>query len=90
AEVGSFKLGNPYPNPFNPTTNIQFKIPQTSNVTISVYNSLGEAVELLHSGTTHTGVHNIYWNASFYSSGNYFIQMRTENYSETKKVCLVK
>jgi subtilisin family serine protease len=97
AEVGTpkiFALMQNYPNPFNPTTTIEFSIPQTSNVSIEIYNVIGENVASLFNQTLDAGYHHIYFNASNLPSGTYIYQLKANaqngTFVETKKMLLMK
>jgi hypothetical protein len=85
-----FKLNDNYPNPFNPTTNIEFTIPNSTLVKLTVYDMLGREVQTLVNGQLNAGTHNAKWNASKYPSGVYFYKLVTDNFTETKKMILVK
>ena len=86
----NFRLMEPYPNPFNGYTNINFSIPIDSHITIKVFNLLGKEVTTLLKQDIYSGYHSITWNASTQASGVYFIKMITENYVKTKKIILLK
>jgi hypothetical protein len=97
AEVGApknFALMQNYPNPFNPTTTIEFSIPQTSNVSIEVYNVIGENVASLVNQTLDAGYHHLDFNANNLPSGTYIYQLKTNGkngtFIETKKMLLMK
>ncbi len=85
-----FALLQNYPNPFNPSTTIKFALPTTSNVKLSVYNSLGEVVSTLVNGSMEAGNHSVNWNASNNASGMYFFKLEAGNFTSTKKMMLVK
>ena len=68
----SFDLKNNYPNPFNPSTNISFEIPERGNVRINIYNSLGEKIKALTDGIYEKGIHQLLFNGNGYESGVYF------------------
>ena len=90
-----FALYQNYPNPFNPTTKIRFDIPskvksETSNVKIIIYDISGRAVTTLLNKQTNAGRYEIDWDASNYSSSVYFYQLTAGDYSDTKKMILVK
>ncbi len=87
---GKFSLSQNYPNPFNPTTNIEFSIPKSSFVKLVVYDMLGREVETLVSKDLKAGTYKADWNASGYTSGVYFYKIISGDYSETKKMILVK
>ena len=85
-----YKLENPYPNPFNPILNIDFSIPQNDMVNISIYDITGRLVQELYNDIKDVGYHSIQWNAINYASGIYFIKILTNNFTQTKKVTLLK
>ena len=85
-----FSLSQNYPNPFNPTTNIKFSLPKGSHVTLSVYDVLGKIVATLVNEDKSAGTYEVDFNASKLSSGIYFYQIVTPNYSATKKLLLMK
>jgi subtilisin family serine protease len=86
----NYNLSQNYPNPFNPNTNIKFSIPQTSFVTLEVFNALGESVDVLFSEELNAGSYNYDWNASNLTSGIYFYRLQTAEFVETKKMTLMK
>jgi hypothetical protein len=79
-----------YPNPFNPTTMIRYALPNSSHVTLSVFNTLGEQVALLVSGQQDAGYHEVTFNAEHLPSGVYFYRLQAGSYAETKKLLLIK
>lgn len=88
-----FALYNNYPNPFNPVTKINFDIPNISGdkkVQVAVYDVLGNQVELLVNEELSAGKYSVDWNAMNYSSGIYFYRINAGNYTDTKKMILVK
>ncbi len=86
----TFSLDQNYPNPFNPTTTIRFGLPTKSNVTLKVFNSLGQIVEEIINGQYEAGYHSIIFNASNLSSGIYYYRLETEGFSQIKKMALIK
>lgn len=86
----NYSLDQNYPNPFNPTTNIKFEIPQTILVSIDVFDILGSKVVTLLNEEKTAGTYNISFNALNLSSGIYFYQMKAGNYTQTKKMILLK
>ena len=86
----TFHLANNYPNPFNPSTRIKYEIGETSEVTLKIYNSLGEDVETLVSKTQSAGSYEVQFNAVGLSSGIYFYSLQTGENSAVKKMMLVK
>jgi len=85
-----FTLSQAYPNPFNPTTTINFAIPADTQVSIAVYNLQGREVVSLASGSYDAGYHQVIWNADTHSSGVYFVKMIAGGYVNTQKLMLVK
>jgi photosystem II stability/assembly factor-like uncharacterized protein len=85
-----FKLEQNYPNPFNPSTSIKFHLPKSSNVMLVVYDMLGKESITLVNETLNAGSYETGWNASGYSSGIYFYRFTSGDYTETKKMLLVK
>ncbi|MCK9279967.1 MAG: T9SS type A sorting domain-containing protein [Melioribacteraceae bacterium] len=85
-----FVLEQNYPNPFNANTIIKFSIPSTSNVTLKIYNMLGEEVALLVNEVMSKGSYLREWNASKNSSGVYYYQIVAKDFVSTKKLLLLK
>ena len=85
-----FSLSQNYPNPFNPSTTIQYSIPESGNVSLKVYNILGEEVANLVNEYKLPGTYKINFNAGISSSGIYFYQIRAGEYTETKKMVIIK
>jgi hypothetical protein len=86
----SYSLAAAYPNPFNPTTTINFAIPTNAEVSIAIYNLQGREVVSLVNGSYDAGYHQVIWNADSYSSGVYFVKMVAGSYVNTQKLMLVK
>lgn len=84
-----FVLQN-YPNPFNPTTRIKFAIQKTGIVKIIVYDILGKQIEMIVNEELRAGIHETQWNASKYSSGVYFYKLQSGDYTETRRMTLIK
>ncbi|MBI2420056.1 MAG: T9SS type A sorting domain-containing protein [Ignavibacteriales bacterium] len=89
-KVADFSLGQNYPNPFNPTTNFTYSIPVDGNVSLKVYNSMGEEVATVFEGFQHAGKWNASLNGYGLSSGVYFYTLRAGKFSATRKMLLVK
>jgi len=85
-----FILYQSYPNPFNPTSTIQYSIPKSEVVSIKVYDILGSEVALLTNEYKTAGTYTVNFNGSNYASGVYFYQLRAGNFIETKKMILIK
>ena len=86
----TYELSQNYSNPFNPTTIIRYGIPKDCFVKITVYNSIGKEVEVLISRYQGAGYYEVTFNATKYSSGIYFYKIMAENFSQTKKLLLIK
>jgi len=85
-----FVLHEAYPNPFNPTTNFSFSIPQAEHVTLKVFNLQGQLVETLVDGLRDAGSHNVTFDASALSSGIYLYQLTAGQNTASGKMVLVK
>ena len=86
----SYSLYQNYPNPFNPTTNINYDIPASGFVSLKVFDIIGKEIETLVNEKQTAGSYSISFNASTYPSGIYFYKLETNNFSETKKMLLIK
>ncbi|HKJ81623.1 MAG TPA: T9SS type A sorting domain-containing protein, partial [Ignavibacteriaceae bacterium] len=87
---GTFGLSQNYPNPFNPSTVITFSIPKESQVTLKIFNILGQEVKTLVNDSRMPGKYTVNFNASSLSSGVYFYALRAGNYFQVKKMMLLK
>lgn len=85
-----FSLSQNYPNPFNPRTNIRFEIPRAALVILKVYNSLGEEITTLTNEELRAGVYEVQFDATNLPSGMYYYRIAAGNYTQTKKMVLVK
>lgn len=85
-----FSLEQNYPNPFNPRTTIQFSIPEQSFVTLVIFNSIGEKVDVLFEGELNTGTYKYDWNAGGLTSGTYYYSLTADNFSRARKLILLK
>ena len=85
-----FSLSQNYPNPFNPVTNIQFEVPKAGFVRISVFDALGREVSTLIDQNMAAGTYKVDWNASDYPSGVYFYRLEADEFSQTRKMILIK
>ena len=86
----SFHLGSPYPNPFNPSTRIEFQLQDDQDVKLEIYGINGQLIETLIERRTFAGKHAINWNAENIAAGVYFIKMRITDKVQTQKVILLK
>ncbi len=90
-----YALMQNYPNPFNPETKIRFSIPAdinnpASSTKLKVYDVLGHEIATLVDKQLRPGKYEVNWNASGYASGMYFYVLKTDNFTETKKMTLIK
>jgi len=85
-----FSLSQNYPNPFNPSTKIKFGITKQDVVSLKVYDAAGRLVEELINNNLSAGTYEYDWNAAKQSSGVYFYTIKTSEFSQTKKMLLVK
>ncbi|RPI15113.1 MAG: T9SS C-terminal target domain-containing protein [Ignavibacteriae bacterium] len=85
-----FYLYNNYPNPFNPSTTIEFEIPQSCVASLTIYDAAGREVESLVNELVSPGRYRVLWNAANYASGVYFYTFKTESFQQTKRMVLIK
>jgi len=88
--ASSYSLSQNYPNPFNPTTTFNFSIPKSENVTLKFYDILGNELETYVNGQLNAGTYSVEFDGSKYSSGIYFYQLTSGNFTETRKMNLIK
>lgn len=86
----SFILGQNYPNPFNPQTTIKFSVPRRDFITLKIYNIAGEEVKSLIADTYDSGNYEIKLTGEGLSSGVYYYRLQSTDFSETKKMILLK
>jgi hypothetical protein len=85
-----YELIQNYPNPFNPVTNIKFAIPKDGNAALKIYDAVGRVVDVYLDGYVKAGYYNAEIDGSNWSSGVYFYTLETKEFTETKKMVLVK
>ncbi|HEX2786589.1 MAG TPA: S41 family peptidase [Ignavibacteria bacterium] len=90
-----FSLKQNYPNPFNPTTKIKFEIPSLNiganlNIKLAIYDLLGREVSVLVNEKLEAGIYEYSWDGGSFSSGLYFYKLESDNFTETKKMLLLK
>ena len=93
--ITEFALENNYPNPFNPVTTIKYQTPKSADVSLVIYNALGQQVRTLVNGTVEQGAHSVTWNGrnemgKVVPSGIYFYVLNTGNTQISKKMVLMK
>lgn len=87
---GKFKLEQNYPNPFNPVTNIKFSLPKNEFVKIEVFDLNGKVISVPLNRQMSAGEYNLDFDASHLSSGVYFYRIKAGNFSQSKKMLLIK
>ncbi len=85
-----FSLGQNFPNPFNPVTNINFGIPSSGIVKLAVFDMTGKEVALLVNGQYSAGTYKVDYDASLLASGVYFYKLTAKDFTATKKMILIK
>jgi hypothetical protein len=86
-----FMLEPNYPNPFNPITNIAFSLPESGELTLSIYNAAGKLVDvLLDNANCAAGHYSYQWNAGQFSSGIYIAVLQSNTQQVTQKMILMK
>ncbi len=85
-----YELKSNYPNPFNPTTQISYQIPENSFVNLIVYNALGQEVAQLVNQHQSSGQYSVKFNAANLPSGVYIYKLQTNNFSDVKKMLIMK
>ena len=90
ANQKKYELMPNYPNPFNPVTTIQYQIPNSGFVTLKVYDILGKEVATLVNEVKTAGTYNVQWNASAMPSGTYFYKLTADNFTDVKRMILMK
>ena len=88
--ANAFRLDQNYPNPFNPSTTIRYALTQRALVTLSVYNMLGQQVAVLQNTEEEPGYHDVRFDAAGLASGVYWYRLTAGNYTETRKMLLVR
>ena len=85
-----YELSQNFPNPFNPSTTIRFSLPTETRLKINIYNMLGQLVETLAEGNYEAGYHKVTFNASTLPSGAYIYRIESNEYTQVKKMLLLK
>jgi hypothetical protein len=83
-------LNQNFPNPFNPTTKVRFDLPKSTHAKLIIYDILGREVTTLVNEKLNAGSYEVSWHASAYPSGVYFYKLETEEFTNTKKMVLLK
>jgi flagellar hook assembly protein FlgD len=95
AVLAAFELSQNYPNPFNPTTNIKYQLPQAVQVSLTIYNMLGQEVRKLVNTQQPAGYHTVVWDGRDNSgrlvpSGVYHYRLQAGSFTMTKKMLMAK
>jgi hypothetical protein len=85
-----FKLYTNYPNPFNPSTTIKFDVPRYSYVSLVVFDLLGKEITKLVNGNIKAGSYEVVWEAINFASSTYFYKFTADQYTDIKKMTLIK
>lgn len=88
--VLTYSLNQNYPNPFNPSTSIGFSVAKAGYVKLNVYNLIGQKVQTLVDGFLPAGFHKVNFNAANLNSGFYFYKIETDNFTQIRKMTLMK
>jgi len=88
--IQSFRLDQNYPNPFNPATTISFTLPESSEVTLTVYNAIGQRIVTLVDRQKDAGSHSVTFDASELASGFYVYRIQAADFVKTRKMMLLK
>ena len=88
--VSGLSVKSAYPNPFNPSTNIEYSISQSGNVKVAIYDVTGRQVDVIYNEYQPIGEYSLVWNALSSPSGIYYIQIQSDNDVHTQKVVLLK
>ncbi len=86
----TYSLSQNYPNPFNPTTKISFALPKAGFVTLKIYDILGREIKTLVNEIRQDGNYSVDFNASEFSSGVYFYRIQANDFTDVKRMLLVK
>jgi hypothetical protein len=85
-----YKLYQNFPNPFNPSTNIKFALTKSGLVKLEIFDALGKEMAVLVNEKLNAGTYSVDWNALQNPSGVYFYRIETDNYTNTKRMLLIK
>ena len=88
--VSEFVLSQNFPNPFNPSTTIRYGLPRAADVTLSVYNTLGQQVSRLVDAHQQSGYYEVRFDGTNLASGVYFYRLRAGDFTQTKRLMLLR
>lgn len=90
AQISSYALDQNFPNPFNPSTSISYRIPEASDVVIKIYDVMGTEIATLVNAKQEAGAHSVVFDAAKLSSGSYIYTIKAGNFTASKKMILMK
>jgi hypothetical protein len=90
APGGTYRLGQNFPNPFNPETTITFTLPSRTAVSLAVYDILGRRIATLVEGSLPAGLHAAVWDGNACASGVYFYRLLAPGFAQTKKMLMLR
>lgn len=85
-----FRLYQNFPNPFNPSTQIQFDVPYSGHVSLVIFDNTGREITSLLNSRLNPGSYEVTWNGTDYASGVYYCRLSSAGFSDTKKIFLLK
>jgi hypothetical protein len=85
-----YELSQNYPNPFNPVTEISVTLQKSSNISLEIYNIIGQKISTLAEGNLEAGTHTFRWDGSEYPSGVYFYSLKNGTNVDIRKMILLK
>ena len=85
-----YHISDAYPNPFNPSTTINYSLRETGVVNVTIYDITGRVVSRLVSEQKLPGNHSVVWNGDIHPSGMYFVKLDINGYTQTEKLMLIK
>ncbi len=86
----SVELSQNYPNPFNPSTTIRYALPERAQVSLTIYDALGQLVRILANGEQEAGYHHVVFDGAGLPSGMYFYRLRAGAFVESKRMLLIR
>ena len=89
-QVDGYNLFQNYPNPFNPTTKIRYSVEKEGHVKLIVYNTLGQSIKVLENTIKPAGNYSTNFNASNLPSGIYFYKLEAGQFTQVKKMMIIK
>jgi len=90
SEPSAFSIGNAYPNPFNPSTNLSLELTATADISVKVFNIMGQLVDVIAEGTYSPNTYSWTWNADNLASGVYLVRTQVGDFVDNQKVMLLK